>query len=368
MLLLLINFLTQLGIKVPSAFANLSTRMILASILSLLLTIFVGPFFIRWLYSRKIGQPIRKEDCPPLAVLHAKKEDTPTMGGLLILTSILVSALLFMDLTHPFSHILLFTTVSFGAIGIADDAYKLKFRNSKGIRSRTKLFFQLFFSGIIALAVFYYANSSCVYFFPFFKSPLFILSGALVTIGVLLSIIVIAGASNAVNFTDGLDGLAAGCLIPVALVLALFAFLSNHSEFARYLNMVYIPKSSEIAIFLCAEATACLGFLWYNGAPAQVFMGDTGSLSLGAMIGVASVLLHREFLLVILAGIFVIEILSVMLQVASYKLRNKKRIFLCAPLHHHFEYKGWPETKVVIRFWIVGLLLAALALSSIKFQ
>lgn len=180
--------------------------------------------------------------------------------------------------------------------------------------------------------------------------------------------LVITGASNAVNLTDGLDGLAAGCLVMVSVVLALFAFFSNHIDFARYLHILYIEGSGEIGVYLMALAGACLGFLWYNGYPAQVFMGDTGSLALGGILGVSSVLLRREVVLAVAGAIFVAEALSVILQVLSYKFRNKKRIFLCSPLHHHFEYKGWPETKVVIRFWIIGLLFAIIAVASLKFQ
>ncbi len=179
---------------------------------------------------------------------------------------------------------------------------------------------------------------------------------------------VVTGSSNAVNLTDGLDGLAAGCLVMVAGVLALFAFLSNNIEMSRYLNILYIEESGEIAVFLFSLMGACLGFLWFNGYPAQLIMGDTGSLALGGLIGVSAVLLRRELLLGLVGGVFVAEALSVILQVASYKLRNRKRIFMCAPLHHHFEYKGWPETKVVLRFWIVCLILAVIGIASLKFQ
>jgi phospho-N-acetylmuramoyl-pentapeptide-transferase len=179
---------------------------------------------------------------------------------------------------------------------------------------------------------------------------------------------VITGSSNAVNLTDGLDGLASGCLIMVAGVLALIGFLSNNIEMSRYLNILYIEESGEIAIYMFALIGACLGFLWYNGHPAQVFMGDTGSLALGGIVGVSAILLRREVLFAIVGGIFVAETISVILQVGSYKLRNKKRIFLCTPLHHHFEYKGWPETKVVLRFWIISLILAIFGIASIKFQ
>jgi phospho-N-acetylmuramoyl-pentapeptide-transferase len=184
----------------------------------------------------------------------------------------------------------------------------------------------------------------------------------------LIIVFVITGTSNAVNLTDGLDGLAAGCLIMVSMVLALFAFLSNHIVLARYLNILYIEGSGEIAVYLFALAGAALGFLWYNGYPAQIFMGDTGSLALGGVLGVSSVLLRREMILAIAGAIFVAEAMSVILQVLSYRYRNKKRIFLIAPLHHHFEYKGWPETKVVIRFWIISLLFAIIAVATLKFQ
>ncbi|MCF7852095.1 MAG: phospho-N-acetylmuramoyl-pentapeptide-transferase [Simkaniaceae bacterium] len=371
MFLFLLDWLHHfIGIKIPTAFAYSSTRMILASITSLLLTIFFGPWFIKMLYQLKIGQPIRKKECPMLAELHKKKEDTPTMGGILIVSSITVSALLWMDLRQSYTYILLFTILAFGGLGATDDWFKLKYKNAKGISGRSKLFFQLLFSTVICgfflwIGSFDHAGD---YFLPFMKTPFFILSGALTSLAFLFGIFIITGASNAVNLTDGLDGLAAGCIIPVALVLALIAFLSNHIDISRYLNILYLERSSEIAIFLSAVASSCLGFLWFNGYPAQVFMGDTGSLSLGAVLGVSSVLLRREFLLAIIGGIFVAEALSVILQVGSYKLRHKKRVFLCAPLHHHFEYKGWPETKVVLRFWIVGILLAAIGLSSIKFQ
>ncbi len=205
-------------------------------------------------------------------------------------------------------------------------------------------------------------------YLPFYKDPVLILDGALKILCFFLIVFVITGSSNAVNLTDGLDGLAAGCLVMVSLVLGLFAFLSNHIELARYLNILYIEGSGEIAVYLLALAGAALGFLWYNGYPAQVFMGDTGSLALGGILGVSSVLLCREAILAVAGAIFVAEALSVILQVVSYRYRNKKRVFLCAPLHHHFEYKGWPETKVVVRFWIISLLFAIIAVSSLKLQ
>lgn len=390
-------FRDWLGLKVPAVFTYVSTRMILAALTTLLISIFLGPYFIRKLYELKIGQPIRMEDCPLLGHLHQKKKDTPTMGGILILFSMIVSLLLWMDLTHVFTWILLVTTLCLGCLGGYDDFLKLKYKNPKGLSPRRKMGIQLLLGGLIAAYLLYphAPNSSDVahwlaapivkeggmdsstislqeyasrLYVPFFKEPLLQLDGLALLLMGLFIMFVISGSSNAVNLTDGLDGLAAGCLIMVASALALFAFVSNHIELADYLNIVYVEGSGEIAIYLSAFVGACLGFLWYNSHPAQVFMGDTGSLTLGGIIGVSAVLLKRELLLGLVGGIFVAEALSVILQVASYKYRNKKRIFLIAPLHHHFEYQGLPETKVVIRFWIVGLLLAIIGIASLKFQ
>ncbi len=416
MIFFIMDFLKEeWGLRIPAVFAYYSTRMILAAVTSLLFSILLGPYFIRKLYELKIGQPIRKEECPLLGQLHEKKHNTPTMGGVLILCSMLISLLLWMDWTHVFSLILLVTTLFLGVIGGYDDYLKLKHKSSKGMSARGKLFAQLILSSLIvayflcspinqvlhlgkwfappiikettfkqnsessldskelfksegvvpSLTLKEYASRL---YMPFFKEPIITFSGVALIFVVLLMFIVIIGSSNAVNLTDGLDGLAAGCLIMVAACLALIAFVSNHIDIAHYLHIPYIEGSGEIAIYLCALVGACLGFLWYNGHPAQIFMGDIGSLTLGGIIGVSAVLLKREFLLGIIGGIFVVETLSVILQVASYRWRNKKRVFLCAPLHHHFEYKGWPETKVVTRFWIVGLLLAIIGIASLKFQ
>lgn len=407
MFLLLFDFLQKYYlIKIPAAFYYSSTRMILAALTSLLFTILIGPSFIKKLYEMKMGQSIRVEDCPVLAQLHEKKKDTPTMGGILILSALLFSLLIWMNLKSTFTLILLVTTLWTGWIGGYDDFLKLKYKNSKGLRGKKKLFLQILLASLIALyllcpSISEYLNKGkwfspptakefvstvkkekeenksislstqqyiTQYYLPFLKDPIFILKGSGLILGFIFIVFIITGSSNAVNLTDGLDGLAAGCLIMVSLVLALFGFFSNNIELSRYLNILYIEESGEIAIYLFAVIGACMGFLWYNGYPAQVFMGDTGSLPLGAIIGVSAVLLRREFLLAIIGGVFVAEALSVILQVGSYKLRNKKRILLCAPLHHHFEYKGWPETKVVLRFWIISLLLAMIGIASLKLQ
>jgi len=406
MLLFFIKFLqTQFGLHVPAVFSYSSTRMLLSAITTLLITILLGPFVIRRLYALTTGQSFRVEDCPPvLTKLHQKKKNIPTMGGVLILGAMLISLFLWMDLTSTFTLILFFVTLALGLVGGADDYLKLKHKSSKGLRARKKFILQILIAGSVALYIYFFPaalekgrffkppvakvqtqsiragdlNASSetlsmqeymrLFFFPFKKGALFTLAGALAIFGVLITIFVVTGASNAVNLTDGLDGLAPGTLVMTAGVFALFAFLSNHLDFARYLNILYIEGSGEIAIFLCGMIGACLGFLWYNGYPAQLFMGDTGSLALGGVLGISAILLRREFLLALSGGIFVIEALSVILQVGSYKLRNKKRIFLCTPIHHHFECKGWPETKVVLRFWIVAFILAMLAIISLKFQ
>lgn len=418
MLLWILNyFALTLHLKVPSAFFYFSTRMILAAITSLLLTIFLGPRFIKKLYELKIGQSIRSlKEVPLLAELHGKKKDTPTMGGILILSSMVLSLFLWMDLKNVFTWILLLTTLVLGILGGWDDYLKLKFKNSKGIKPRVKMICQVGFSTLVALYLLFPGiTPSSIHlptakeqtitvlpgaieklsqndsmdrdkrvpiqtttyplqqymerlYIPFFKDPVFIFDGFLKILALLFFVIVITGSSNAVNLTDGLDGLAAGSLVMVSVVLSVFAFLSNHIDLARYLHILYIEGSGEIGVYLMALAGASLGFLWYNGYPAQVFMGDTGSLALGGVLGVSAVLLRREVILAVAGAIFVAEALSVILQVISYRYRNKKRVFLCSPLHHHFEYKGWPESKVVIRFWIVGLLFAIIAIASLKFQ
>ena len=390
------------GWQIPAALTHISTRMVLAALTALLMTLAFGPRIISKLYILKTGQAVRVEDCPLLAQLHEKKKDTPSMGGILMLISLLISLVLWMDLQSSFTFLLAITTICLGFLGGMDDYLKMKHRNAKGLSSKKKFLLQNLLAFCISLYLFAPSFSDNLhrrswfsapiakemvhaegtekkparllskqeymgrYFFPFVKGTLFTLKGSALIAGVIFSMFVITGTSNAVNLTDGLDGLAAGCLVLVASVLALVAFLSNNVEIARYLNILYIEGSGEIAIYLFALIGACLGFLWYNGYPAQVFMGDTGSLALGGIIGLAAVLMRREFLLAIVGGVFVAEAASVILQVGSYRLRNRKRLFLCAPLHHHYEYKGWPENKVVLRFWMIGLILALIGVASLE--
>ena len=395
MLLFLMYLLRDVfGIKAPTVFEYCSTRMALAAITALLLILVFGKYFIRQLYAWKVGDKVRSEHCPLLGELHRNKNDTPTMGGVLILFALLVSLLLWMDLRSPFTLILFLTTIVIGTLGGWDDYLKLRYKNKKGISGKKKLLIQGGVAFLIAIYLLGDSLSEWIHFgnwfaapdikadgvsltlreyaarlyVPFLKEPVLQWTGLGLVGMALLIMVVITGTSNAVNLTDGLDGLATGTVMLAASAFALIAFISNHHDIARYLNILYIEGSGEIAIYLAAMAGACLGFLWYNGHPAQVFMGDTGSLTLGAILGVCAVLLKRELLLSMIGGVFVIEALSVILQVGGYKFLGKKRIFLCAPLHHHFEYKGWPETKVVVRFWIVGLLLAIVGIATLKFQ
>ena len=302
--------------------------MMVAMAFGLGLTILLGKPFIRRLQALKIGHTIRIADVSALAGTYDKSKAIPSMGGLLFISTVCLTCF-WMDWHSLYTKILFITMVWMGMIGFLDDYLKLQ---GKGISARVKF-------GLQAL----FALGFGLYLFPWYYVP-FIL-------------FVITGSTNAVNLTDGLDGLAAGLSLLVAAVLAVIAFVSNHQILAEYLHTPYIEGSGEIAVFLCALIGALLGFLWFNGYPAQVFMGDTGSLAIGGVLGVSAVLLQREFLYALVAGMFVIETLSVIIQVLSFRYR-KKRVFLCAPIHHHFQMKGWHEMKVVTRFWMMGLLFA----------
>ncbi len=391
----MLYWLEGLGVKVPSLFFYASTRMIFATIFGLGLTIILGPVFIKKLYELKIGHTVRVSDVAALAGQYQKSKSVPSMGGILFITTVLVSGFIWMDFSSPFTVILFLAMIWMGLIGFIDDLAKIKRGKSFGISGRLKFSLQVLFSLLLSLYLFSPMVTDSIkgirpplakekmeggtmkrlttkeyashYYIPFCKKPI-VVSGIGIILAILLTLFVITGSTNAVNLTDGLDGLAAGLALFVAFVLAIVAFLSNNMAISSYLNILYIEGSGEIAIFLCALMGALLGFLWFNGYPAELFMGDTGSLALGAILGVSAVLLRREFLYAIVGGVFVMETLSVILQVLSFKYRGGKRIFLCAPIHHHFQMKGWHEMKVVIRLWMIGLLLALIGLASLKVQ
>ena len=358
MLLWLANWLTEYH-RVFFIFNYIAFRSILAVLTALLIAIIFGKPMIRWLQRMQIGQVVR-DDGPES---HFSKKGTPTMGGCLILFSIAVSTLLWSNLTNVFTWILLFTLVSFGLVGFLDDYLKLVKKNSQGLKAKWKYLMQSVFGLVAVLAVYFVLNPHMELgiLVPFTK-PLVIPLGAFF---IIVGYFVIVGSSNAVNLTDGLDGLAIFPIVLVAAGLGVFAYVSSNANFAGYLLLPYIPGSGEIVIFCAAICGAGVGFLWYNAYPAEVFMGDVGALSLGAVLGCISLIIRQELVLFIMGFIFVIETVSVILQVGSYKLR-KKRIFKMAPIHHHFELKGWPEPKVVVRFWILTAIFVLIGLASLK--
>jgi phospho-N-acetylmuramoyl-pentapeptide-transferase len=344
-----------------SVFQYITFRAILGTITALVLSLVIGPTMIRKLSSYKIGQQVR-DDGPQS---HLSKAGTPTMGGALILVSIAISTLLWSDLSSEKVWVVLGVTLAFGLIGGVDDYKKLVYGNSKGLSARWKYFWQTVFGFAAAYFIFTSAKTSVetTLIFPFLKDVMLPLGAGFVV----LTYLVIVGSSNAVNLTDGLDGLAIMPTVMVAGALAVFAYLSGHSTFANYLGIPYVAGVGELSIFCGALVGAGLGFLWFNTYPAMVFMGDVGALALGAALGVIAVYVRQELVLVIMGGVFVMETVSVILQVGSYKLTGK-RIFRMAPIHHHFELKGWPEPRVIVRFWIITVVLVLVGLASLKLR
>jgi len=344
-------------------FRYITFRAAMAAVTAFTLSILLGPFLLRKLSELKVGENIRKEECPGLYPLHKGKEGTPTMGGILILLSIIGATLLWGDITNRYILLAIFTTVWLGMIGFADDYIKLTKKRSLGLRPRVKFLWQLLLGLIIGITVTYDPVIGGRLDIPFLKD-LVVNLGPFYSIFVML---VIVGSSNAVNLTDGLDGLAIGCITIVAVAYSGMSYLTGNIRFSDYLNIIYVPGVGELTIFCASIVGAGLGFLWYNTYPASVFMGDTGALALGGAIGVVAVLIKKELVLLLVGGIFVVEALSVILQVGSYKI-TKKRIFLIAPVHHHFQLKGWAEPKVTVRFWIIGAVLALLSLATLKIR
>ncbi len=364
MLLYLTEYLAQFesGFNV---FSYLTMRAILGALTALVLSFVIGPRMISKLSVNQLGQPVREEG----PETHLLKAGTPTMGGALILTAIAVSTVLWADLENMFVWVVLFVTLSFGVIGYVDDYKKLVLQDPKGISAKQKLFWQSATAIVAAIALYGYAretgtlDTATALLIPYLKDTT-------LQIGVLQIVVTyffIVGFSNAVNLTDGLDGLAIMPTVLVGGALGVFAYVTGNVNFSEYLGIPYVAGTGEILVFCAALAGAGLGFLWFNTYPAQVFMGDIGALALGAALGVVAVVVRQEIVLAIMGGVFVVETLSVMIQVASFKLTGK-RVFRMAPLHHHFELKGWAEPKVIVRFWIITVILVLIGLASLKIR
>jgi len=360
-------------------FRYLTFRTAFATLTALLITLFIGPWVIQKLREFQIGQYVR-EDGPQS---HLKKTGTPTMGGVLICIAILLPTVLWSDPANPFVWITVFSTLAFGAIGFADDYIKVVQRRSLGLTARAKLFWQGLAGALVAVALVVmdqFKRFNTRLSVPFIKSlrpdllwhhwpatlpHLGLLAFVPFVIWVMLWLV---GTSNAVNLTDGLDGLAIGCTIVAAGALAVLTYVTGHVVFADYLELQRMPLVGELTVFCGSMVGASIGFLWYNAHPAEIFMGDVGSLALGGAIGTVAIVIRQELLLPFIGGIFILEAVSVILQVGSYKLRNGKRIFKMAPLHHHFEQLGWSESKVITRFWIGALVFALFALTTLKLR
>ena len=339
----------------------ITVRSAAAAVTALVVTFLIGPRTIRWLNRRQIGEEIR----PEVPETHKKKAGTPTMGGIIIICSVLVPVLLFAQLDNHYIQLMIAATLWMGCVGFLDDYLKVIKKYPKGLIGRYKLLGQVLLGIIVGLVVTFSSEYEGIRWYssvPFFKN-------LMITFGwfyIPMVIFVITGTSNAVNITDGLDGLAIGLVGIAALAWAGMSYVTGRVDFSQYLNVIYLKGAGELTIYCAALIGASLGFLWFNSYPASIFMGDTGALALGGAMGTLAVLLKKELLLLLVGGVFVAEIVSVILQVSSYRWRGGRRIFKMAPLHHHFELMGWPEERVVVRFWIVGILLALLSLGTFK--
>ena len=344
-----------------NVFKYITFRASFAAVTAFLICIIFGPIIVRILKNLNIGQYVRKEHVEGIYDYHKDKQGTPTMGGIIILLSVVIATLLWGRLDNDFVFLALSGMIWLGMVGFCDDYMKLKNKSSKGIRGITKILGQVFLALIIGIFV---INSKFIgtdLYVPFMKNAVCNL-GVFYIIFILL---VIVGTSNAVNLTDGLDGLAIGCMIFVALSYSVISYATGHAAISKYLQIFYLPGAGELTVFCGALAGASLGFLWFNSHPASIFMGDTGSLSIGGAIAIVSILIKKEILLCIVGGVLVVEAASVILQVLSYKTRGK-RIFLMAPLHHHFQMKGMHENKITVRFWIIAAILALVSMATLK--
>ena len=346
--------------SVFNVFRYITFRTVLAILSALIISFFLTPYIIKKFHEWKIKSE-KREDVPER---HIEKQGTPTMGGFVILVSTIIPTLLWSDLRNIYIWVVTFSLLSFGCIGFMDDIKKLKSqRNGKGITGRTKMVLQALFALIICIVLYMRSDFITELTVPFFKN----ITPRLGVFYLLLGIFIIVGASNGVNLTDGLDGLAIGPVLTVCSTFMLFAYIAGNIKFTQYLQIFYVKGAGELTILCGAILGAGMGFLWYNAYPAELFMGDTGSLSLGASLATIAVIIKQEILLVIVGGIFVIETMSVIIQVLSFKWRGK-RVFRMAPIHHHFELKGWNEEKIVVRFWIISIILALIALSTLKLR
>jgi phospho-N-acetylmuramoyl-pentapeptide-transferase len=345
--------------SVFNVFRYITFRAAIAGLMALLVCFFIGPYLIRSLTAMQIQQPIR-EDGP---ATHAAKAGTPTMGGTLIILALFISTFLLADIGNIYIMLSLFVMLGFGIIGFIDDSLKLKRKSSKGLSIQTKLLVQIAVAAVAACVLYTHPSFSSVLGVPFLKN-------VRPDIGlwyIPFAVLVIVGSSNAVNLTDGLDGLAIGPVMTAAATYAMIAYVTGHVKFAEYLQIPYVASVGELTIFCVAMVASGLGFLWFNTYPAQMFMGDVGSLALGAGLGMVAVISKNEILMVVVGGVFVIEALSVIFQVISYKFRGK-RVFLMAPIHHHYELKGWPEPQIIVRFWIISIICSLVALSTLKLR
>lgn len=344
-------------------FKYITFRAGMSIVTSFLFCVIVGPYIIKKLTLLKVGENIRKEECPTLYQLQPHKQGTPTMGGILIIAAVVFTAFLWADLSNKYILLCLVSSFWLGLVGFRDDYLKLTKKKSKGLSPKAKLFWQAMLGLVIGVILFTSGQFSTIVDIPFLKrvvwdwGPFYIF----------FIMLVIAASSNAVNITDGLDGLAIGLVMMVALSFAILSYITGHAVFSSYLFIPHIPQAAELTVFCAAIFGASLGFLWFNCYPANIIMGDTGSLALGGMLGTVAVLIKKELLLGLVGGVFVIEVISVILQVASFKLTGR-RIFKMSPLHHHFQMKGWSESKIIIRFWILGIIFVIFTLMTMKLR
>jgi len=346
-----------------NVFKYITFRAAMASLTAFLLSLIFGPLIIKWLRQLSFGQNIRREYVESLYNLHKHKQGTPAMGGVLIILSITLSTVLWSDIANAYILVALAAFLWLGLVGFTDDYIKVVKKRNLGLTPKVKLLSQVLLGVLIAFYVMMFTPIPTTLSIPFLKYSALNLGAFYI----LFVILVMASASNAVNLTDGLDGLAIGCTIIAALTYSVLSYIAGNFKFANYLNIFYLPGSGELSVFCASMVGAGLGFLWFNSYPANVFMGDTGSLALGGGIGVVAIFIKKELLLFLVGGIFVIEALSVVSQVIWFKA-TKKRLFLMSPIHHHFQLLGWPESKITIRFWIIAIIMALFSLATLKLQ